>query len=65
MSEAANKRGEYGNKPAQLDTGWGALIGLGALGVGAILLVRHEARDYETRMKGFTSRPPVDGFRVK
>jgi hypothetical protein len=54
MSEAVNKRGQYGNKNGQLnDSGWGALVGFGVLGVGAILLVRHEARDYEARMKGF------------
>ena len=53
MTETANKRGQYGSKRDQLDTGWGALAGLGVLGVGAVLLVRYEARDYEARMKGF------------
>jgi hypothetical protein len=49
-----NKRGEYGNKHDQLGaTGYGALVAMGFLGVGAVLLVRHEARDYATRMKGF------------
>jgi hypothetical protein len=49
-----NKRGEYGNKHDQLGaTGYGALVGLGFLGAGAVFLVRYQARDFETRMKGF------------